>query len=461
MRFLWVLPVILALCTANADAQAAPEPARIAQQIDALDYQIDGCDSGDASLCASAGEALKAMEVGDTGVGDTATRVPAIDAQCTKGNPIACWVSGEMMLGHLVTDRSAAAQAARQAELARATARFRKSCDGEAGPGCLALAHSFWRGRGVPQDRAQTLARMQAACELGYAPGCTELAHVLTERFEGFVLDPARAARALMIACNLDDSFGCYRLAETIDETPDLGRDWHGTRPVPDLYEKACKASIAGACVRLAEHYYAGEGVPENDVLALRYFQRGCELGDSRACDEAAGKEMRGEGTQPDRESALAELDKACQTTLSACEEEADALVAASGDQETLLRALPLYERNCVEVTACPKAQDLLRRIIAAHHPAGESRPVLIREDQTGYDPAPAPHNPKEGASHLHFTVLPDGSITNCTAQGTTPALDAVACKNATRTMHFLPGTDSKGHPVAMETSFTIRWIMP
>ena len=36
MRFLWVLPVILALCTANADAQAAPEPARIAQQIDAL-----------------------------------------------------------------------------------------------------------------------------------------------------------------------------------------------------------------------------------------------------------------------------------------------------------------------------------------------------------------------------------------------------------------------------------------
>lgn len=456
MRFLWVLFVILGLCAVNAQAQGAPDPARIAQQIDALDYEIDGCDSGDASLCASAGEALKAIEVADV-----AARVPAIDAQCTKGDPIACWVSGEMMLGHLVTDRSAAAQAARQSELARATGQFRKSCDGEAGPGCLALAHSFWRGRGVPQDRTQSLARMQAACDFGYAPGCTELAHALTERFEGFALDPARASRALMIACNLDDTFGCYRLAETIDETPDLGRDWHGARPVPDLYELACKASIAGACVSLAEHYDAGEGVPQNDGLALRYFQRGCALGDSRACGEAAGKTLRGEGTQPDRESALAELDKACQTTLSACEEEADALVAGASDQATLLRALPLYERNCVEVTACPKAQDLLRRIIAAHHPAGASRPVLIREERDQYYPDAALRNREEGTSRMHFTVLPDGSTTHCTAEGATPALDAAACERGALRMHFLPGTDANGKPVPMETNSAIRWRLP
>lgn len=456
MRFLWVLPVVLGLCAVNAHGQSAPDPAMIAQQIDALDHEIDGCDSGDASLCATAGEAFKTMTVTDV-----AARVPAIDAQCTKGDPIACWVSGEMMLGNLVTDRSAVAQAARQSELARATARFRQSCDGEAAPGCLALAHSYWRGRGVPQDRAQALAKMQAACDFGYSRGCTELAHVLTERFEGFALDPARAAHALMRACNFDDPFGCARLAETIDETPDLGRDWHGAPPVPDLYDKACKAAIEWACVRLAEHYDAGEGVLENDRLALRYFQRGCDLGDSRACGEAAGKRLRGEGTQPDRESALAELDQACQTTPSACEDEANALIAGASDQATLLRALPLYERNCVEVTACPKAQALLRRIIATHHPAGASRPVLIREERDQYYPDAALRNREEGTSRMHFTVLPDGSTTHCTAEGATPALDAAACERGALRMHFMPGTDANGKPVPMETDSAIRWRLP
>ena len=64
----------------------------------------------------------------------------------------------------------------------------------------------------------------------------------------------------------------------------------------PDALHKFCDLHNNGiACYRLATRYAQGKGVPQNALLAQKYFQRGCELHNAKACTYVAQASMQGQ----------------------------------------------------------------------------------------------------------------------------------------------------------------------
>ena len=64
----------------------------------------------------------------------------------------------------------------------------------------------------------------------------------------------------------------------------------------PDNLHKFCDLHNNGiACYRLATRYAQGKGVPQDSQLAQKYFQRGCELHNAKACTYVAPASMQGQ----------------------------------------------------------------------------------------------------------------------------------------------------------------------
>ena len=64
----------------------------------------------------------------------------------------------------------------------------------------------------------------------------------------------------------------------------------------PENLHKFCDLHNNGiACYRLATRYAQGKGVPQDSQLAQKYFQRGCELHNAKACTYVAQASMQGQ----------------------------------------------------------------------------------------------------------------------------------------------------------------------
>lgn len=66
------------------------------------------------------------------------------------------------------------------------------------------------------------------------------------------------------------------------------------TEPVMDT---ACDTgNIASACTKLGEMYYKGDQMAQDLSKAVRYYERGCDLGDDTACNNLAVMYVSGAG---------------------------------------------------------------------------------------------------------------------------------------------------------------------
>ncbi|HEX8245747.1 MAG TPA: tetratricopeptide repeat protein, partial [Longimicrobium sp.] len=136
---------------------------------------------------------------------------------------------------------------------------------------------------------------------------------------------PARArlrtqAAALMRAsCDRRLAQACYGLATLLlVQSP---RDSAVRRRSADLYERGCRGSppSAAACNRLGNAYAYALGRRYDEALAVRAFQRGCDLGNATACLRARRRGGRGSGA-----SGSAEIARECKLgSPTACIEQA------------------------------------------------------------------------------------------------------------------------------------------
>ena len=99
-------------------------------------------------------------------------------ARCVAADPQACNAAG-VLLEFDDGERS---------DPALASAYYRRSCDGNYGPGCDNLAWLYLRGRGVPRDPPQAMTLFLAAfdaariaCARGDASGCLLAGEILYE----------------------------------------------------------------------------------------------------------------------------------------------------------------------------------------------------------------------------------------------------------------------------------------
>ncbi|MFW2830134.1 energy transducer TonB [Sphingomonas sp. ID0503] len=77
--------------------------------------------------------------------------------------------------------------------------------------------------------------------------------------------------------------------------------------------------------------------------------------------------------------------------------------------------------------------------------------------------PASALQAEQRGVVLARFTVLPEGSIANCTIEQSSgvPVLDRATCTALVRSARYVPATDEAGCPVSSEKRQRVRWELP
>jgi periplasmic protein TonB len=74
--------------------------------------------------------------------------------------------------------------------------------------------------------------------------------------------------------------------------------------------------------------------------------------------------------------------------------------------------------------------------------------------------PSSSIRNEEAGTAVARFTIGPDGKVTDCSASGASPTLDAETCKLIMRRFRFKPAM-SNGTPVAESRSQRVTWRLP
>ena len=160
-----------------------------------------------------------------------------LEAECSADNFASC----SKLANYLVT-RSTDEAKVRGFELHKAT------CEKGHLPACGDLAASYSLGLGVEQDETRAYEINLELCEdKDYGPACNSVGFVHALGKAGFEKDDDAALPYFVLACDLDHAGGCER----------AGKHWNS---------------------------YLNDN--RDPVKAREYFQRGCDLGDSYACDD-------------------------------------------------------------------------------------------------------------------------------------------------------------------------------
>jgi periplasmic protein TonB len=69
--------------------------------------------------------------------------------------------------------------------------------------------------------------------------------------------------------------------------------------------------------------------------------------------------------------------------------------------------------------------------------------------------------NEEAGTAVARFTIGTDGKVTDCSASGASPALDAETCKLIMRRFRFKAALDANGSPIAETRSQRVTWRLP
>ncbi len=184
------------------------------------------------------------------------------------------------------------------------------SCAAGDGAACNNLGVMHAKGLGFPieVERAETL--YAVACDHGSIAGCANLARARTWGEE----PPATVLQALQTvdrACDSSsDAKACGALGVMRARGSGVPRDEH---LAAKLYEKACEAGDVASCDRLGKAYLDGDGVAADDVTALQYFRRGCDRGQAEACTNLATMYCMGRGVPRDATRSTSLLRQSCE----------------------------------------------------------------------------------------------------------------------------------------------------
>lgn len=75
--------------------------------------------------------------------------------------------------------------------------------------------------------------------------------------------------------------------------------------------------------------------------------------------------------------------------------------------------------------------------------------------------PSSSIRNEESGTSVARITIGTDGKVTDCSASGASPALDAKACELIIRRFRFKPALDAGGSPIAETRTQRVTWRLP
>lgn len=151
------------------------------------------------------------------------------------------------------------------------------------------------------------------ACSLGDARSCGFAGRLL---LDGRV-EPRDAVRGLAMvvrACDDGERIACSAAVRWLLDA-DHVQEAHAETGLRDwlIAEQRCLTSEASECLRAALSFEGGEGAPARDpARAAQQYARGCNLGNSLACNALGVALDYGEGVARDPERAVAAFERAC-----------------------------------------------------------------------------------------------------------------------------------------------------
>ncbi|MEM7351162.1 MAG: tetratricopeptide repeat protein [Acidobacteriota bacterium] len=299
---LWIASLVCCIVCAAASA-AQPPPKSM----------VKACNKGDFESCYYAGLNQSARNPAES------RRYHAL--ACNGGYRKGCKelheATNELMQGN-------------SADQSAAVAHFETACAQDYGRSCTALATALSKGTGVATDPARALTLWQKGCEHGSRIGCRRVGTAF-EKGELLTKDLGRALAFFQRSCDAGLESACADTGRLLQagvepKSTDGGSGETGAAAAAAPLHKAClEASLdkvrGDACLRLGRLLAAGDGVPQDPVLAFKAFHMGCRDKQREACVEAGHAALAGRGVEQDDNRALGFYGTACQLRSAAgCE---------------------------------------------------------------------------------------------------------------------------------------------
>ncbi|MCB9673962.1 MAG: sel1 repeat family protein [Alphaproteobacteria bacterium] len=198
-----------------------------------------------------------------------------LEVGCHRGgDPEACFKLGTKELN------------APQPDYANARKLFSMGCGVHHAPSCNSLGNLVRDARGGPKDIVRARNLYDTSCQNGLMVGCVHYADVLLEnKEEEGVLE--KALELYTKACDDDPSIpkactslgSMYKVGDGVEKKDE--------DKALELFEKACKAEYAPACVEQA-NIVIGKWGKENTAAAAELYDKACTIDANFGCFELA-----------------------------------------------------------------------------------------------------------------------------------------------------------------------------
>jgi TPR repeat protein len=245
-------------------------------------------------------------------------------------------------------------------------------CGGASATECTERALAAWSE--ATDDRAVAcVARIFAeACSLDDARACGFAGRLWLDG-RGVSRDTKRGLELLMGACDDGVATACAVGIRWANEPANAGE----MKSAPDLLarleaERTCLAGQGDACLQVGLLFFSGrDAYPRDRTRAMKAFERGCDLGDSRACRHLGRSLFLAEGVAQDVERAATVLARACHSGDGpGCSTLGSLTERGQGVARDVAKARALYHDGCTagDVSGCLHAEMLLAQPAVGPH---------------------------------------------------------------------------------------------
>jgi len=224
------------------------------------------------------------------------------------------------------------------------------TCAGSSGAECTERALAAW-SEAVDARGLECIAGLLAdACALDDARACGFAGRLWLDG-HGLVRDVARGLGMLVRACDGGVAVACTAAIRWIDDPHGGSADVPGAQSLRvrmDL-DLGCASGQGDACYNAGLLFYNGrDGAPRDRARSSRVYERGCDLGDPRACNNLGDALAYGQGLKRDLPRAAAVYEKACHLGEAlGCGNLGYSAEHGAGVPRDLERARALYRAAC------------------------------------------------------------------------------------------------------------------
>jgi TPR repeat protein len=226
---------------------------------------------------------------------------------------------------------------------------FAEACEKADAPACNFAGRLVLEGHGVPRDAKRGLELLERSCDGGFTIACAVGAAWLAEASHATEIEFASEARArfeVKHACLLGQADDCYELGLSYY----VGRESFPQDRVraAQAYERACNLGDTRACNNLGDALAYGEGMGRDVTRAAELFKKACHSGEALACANLGYMVEHGEGIDRDARRARDLYRDACSTgEVYGCLHSAMLAAVTAGAPSDPARSLAHWQRGC------------------------------------------------------------------------------------------------------------------